>query len=88
MIDLTKVDCLVGNGNFSQDYSEVIDSHSYVARINTLDGLGLDRGSKTDILFLSGCSNQALNPVVNNLAQQFTYRLWAEKSAFVIKNYT
>lgn len=68
MIDLTKVDCLVGNGNFSQNYSELIDSHSCVARINTLDGLGLDRGSKTDILFLSGCSNQALNPMVNNFS--------------------
>ena len=52
MIDLTKVDCLVGNGNFSQNYSELIDSHFCVARINTLDGLGLDRGSKTDVLFL------------------------------------
>lgn len=65
MIDITKVDCLVGNGNFFQDYSELIDSHSCIARINTLDGLGFDRGSNTDILFLSSCSNNTLDPKVN-----------------------
>jgi hypothetical protein len=66
MIDLTKIDCLIGNGNFSQDYSELIDSHSCIARINTLDGLGLDRGNKTDILFLNSCRNKTLKPTVND----------------------
>lgn len=65
-MNLADIDCLVGNGNFSQDYSSLIDSHTCVARINTLDGLGSDRGSKTDILFLSSCSNKTLNPEVNS----------------------
>lgn len=66
MIDLTKIDCLVGNGILSENYSSLIDAHSCVARINTLDGLEADRGSKTNILFLSGCSNKTLDPAVND----------------------
>ena len=60
------IDCLVGNGILSHDYSSLIDSYNCVARINTLDGLGIDRGSKTDVLFVSSCSNGSLDPKIHN----------------------
>lgn len=60
MIDLENIDCLIGNANFSKDYSTLINSFKCVARINTLDGLGGVRGSRIDILFISSCTNKSI----------------------------
>jgi len=79
MIDFLKIDCIVGNANFTKDYSDLIDSHSFVARFNTLKNLGSLRGNKTDIIFINSCTNQGLQEVIGHELSVHTSPLGREK---------